>query len=539
MKRIIIPAAIVMLASSGALAQSAIDALQLTGNDFKGTARFMGMGGAFTALGGDLSTLKQNPAGIGVYRHSEIGATLDIDIQKSSTTSASNSFSLSQTKAYCNNFGYVGVIKLNGLMETFNWGASYNRVTSFDRKTSGYVVPTNTSLSNYIASFTGGVNPDDLNFGTGYNPYRDSSHDWLSILAYNSYMISPNDPDGRSYRGLFQNGTVGDAETTVYESGYLDEYDFSFGGNFSNLVYWGVTIGVTDLKYSRKVWYSESMENASVYDAASKNLVTGNAGIELSNDKLITGSGWNLKAGLIVRPINEFRLGFAVHTPTWYSLEHAYIGSVDYSYLNPNIAEGKENPLSGNEYTDEAIFDWKLRSPWRLMVGAAGVIGNSFIISGDYEYVAYPDMSVQTAGYDGWGYITGYYDNQSVNADIKSYTQGANVLRLGAEYRVTPAFSVRAGYNCTTSNIKDEVRDGSAMVITSGTDPSFSFNKTTQNISVGLGYRYKAWYVDAAYVHTNREGTLHAYTDFNGNSAPRYTTKDYNNQIVLSMGFKF
>lgn len=113
------------------------------------------------------------------------------------------------------------------------------------------------------------------------------------------------------------------------------------------------------------------------------------------------------------------------------------------------------------------------------------------------------------------------------------------MLRLGAEYRVTPAFSVRAGYNCTMSNIKDEVRDGSAMVITSGTDPSFSFNKTTQNISVGLGYRYKAWYVDAAYVHTNREGTLHAYTDFNGNSAPRYTTKDYNNQIVLSMGFKF
>ncbi len=539
MKRLIIPALIAAITAPGVAAQSSIDALQLTGNDFKGTARFMGMGGAFTALGGDLSTLTQNPAGIGVYRHSEIGATLDINFQKSSTTSLSNSYSATQTKAYCNNFGYVGVIRLDGLLQTFNWGATYNRVSAFDRKTSGYVVPTNTSLSNYIASFTGGISPDELNFSSSYNPYRDSSHDWLSILAYNTYMISPSDTQGRSYYGMFQNGTTGDAETTVRERGYLDEYSFNFGGNFSNLVYWGMSIGVTDLSYTRETWYSESMENASVYDVNSQNNVTGNAGINLENYKHISGSGWNLKAGVIIRPINEFRFGFAVHTPTWYSLEHSYYGALGYSYLNTGLTEGKDNPLTGSEYTDDAVFDWKLRSPWRLMVGAAGVVGNSFIVSADYEYVAYPDMNVQTAGYDGWGYITGYYDNEAVNGDIKSYTQGANVVRIGAEYRLTPSVSLRAGYNCTMSNIKDEVRDGSAMVITSGTDPSFSFNKTAQNISVGIGYRYKAWYIDGTYVHTNREGTLHAYTDFNGYRAPQYTVKDNDNQVVLSMGFKF
>ena len=52
----------------GAMAQSPIDAYQLSQQDMKGTARFMSMGGAFGALGGDLSTLSQNPAGIGVYR---------------------------------------------------------------------------------------------------------------------------------------------------------------------------------------------------------------------------------------------------------------------------------------------------------------------------------------------------------------------------------------------------------------------------------------------------------------------------------------
>ena len=44
------------------LAQSAVDAYTLGTNEMRGTARFMSMGGAFTALGGDLSSLNQNPA---------------------------------------------------------------------------------------------------------------------------------------------------------------------------------------------------------------------------------------------------------------------------------------------------------------------------------------------------------------------------------------------------------------------------------------------------------------------------------------------
>lgn len=59
------------------MAQSAIDAMRLTQQDMKGTARFMSMGGAFGALGGDLTTISQNPAGIGVYRSNEIGITFD------------------------------------------------------------------------------------------------------------------------------------------------------------------------------------------------------------------------------------------------------------------------------------------------------------------------------------------------------------------------------------------------------------------------------------------------------------------------------
>ena len=73
-----------LVALPGAImAQTAIDAYSISQNDLRGSARFMSMGGAFTALGGDISTLNQNPGGIGVYRSSDLSATLDITMQSS------------------------------------------------------------------------------------------------------------------------------------------------------------------------------------------------------------------------------------------------------------------------------------------------------------------------------------------------------------------------------------------------------------------------------------------------------------------------
>ena len=80
MKKIILASMIASLPAM-AMAQSTVDAYAISQNEMRGTARFMSMGGAFTALGGDLSVLGQNPAGIGVYRSSEFGATLDINMR--------------------------------------------------------------------------------------------------------------------------------------------------------------------------------------------------------------------------------------------------------------------------------------------------------------------------------------------------------------------------------------------------------------------------------------------------------------------------
>lgn len=547
MKKILL-AALAASCTASLCAQSAVDAYNLSQTQSRGTARFMSMGGAFTALGGDLSTLAQNPAGIGVYRRSEIGATLDISPSKF-TTDGAQKMSQNKTTVACNNFGYIGSVRLDGPMRTFNWGVSYSRVASFDRVFQAYVPSTAGSLSNYIAAYTtnsinpadpnGPVNPDNLDFGKDYNPYLNSDNDWLSILAYTSSMISPL--RGGGYAGLYQNGTVGDALTTVREKGYVDEYNIDFGGNISDVVYWGIGFGITDLSYTRNAFYSESMDNARV--SIGGDFHNGKANFDLHNSQHFSGSGWNFKAGVIIKPVNELRIGIAVHTPTWYSLSQSGVGATAYDYYTPDLPESEavesdpssfSNPLSGSKYTDDSYYNFHLNAPWRVMFGVAGVIANQAIISLDYEIQQYDAMRVKYQ--NDWGE---FVSDDYVNDDIKSYYKGTNTLRLGAEYRVTPQFSLRAGYSYSTSNVTDAAKHGQTEIYTAGTNPAYTFNDDSYSVSAGLGYRISSFSIDAAYVYRNRKATWHAYTDYDGQLAPTAPLTQSTNSIVLSLAYRF
>lgn len=514
-----------------ATAQAAPDLYNLSQTDLRGTARFMAMGGAFTALGGDLSTLTQNPAGIGVYRRSEIGATIDISPRSITSQSPTDKITNRQTKAYCNNFGYIGTARLDGFMRTFSWGASYNRLSSFDRTYTVYNASANTSLTNYIASYTN--TPEaDLGFDTGYNPYQDSDIDWLSILAYNSYMINPA-PGNSGYRGLYQTGTVADSQSEVRESGYVDEYAIDFGGNLGHVLMWGLGFGITDLNYNLTSVYSESLQDA--YIASYNNgMTTGNAGYYLTNYKNVTGTGFNVKFGLIFKPVDMIRIGAAIHTPTWYSLSTSAMAAVDYSYFDPMAATDRDNPLKGSEETDNAYYNFHMNAPWKFMVGGAAVIGSQAIVSLDYEHQAYNDM---TSSYQNqWG---NYVSDDYVKDDVKAYYKAANIMRMGVEYRATPNFSLRAGYNYASTTAKSEVLDGYEEVYTAGMDPSYVLNKSTNAISLGVGYHYQAFYIDAAYVYRKKDSEYHAFTNYAGIKAPTAKLTETTNNIVLSLGFRF
>ncbi len=547
----------------GVMAQSSIDAYNLSQGELRGTARFMSMAGAFTALGGDLSSMGQNPAGIGLYRGNDIGITLDLNILSSKSSNVGAGYSTDNTHFDVNNLGYVGTFNLDGssALQTFSWGVTYSRINSFERESRGGGLALNSSLSNYIALCTDGISPSAISEGNGVNPYASTDYSWLSILSYNSAVINPVveytdnplsefDPSAgasltSTYNGLFQqpaydaNGnmviapTTGVANFLSRERGYVDEYLINFGGNVSNVAYFGLGIGIHDVNFEQSAWYEENLNSANVPASSSPydGITEGNCTYTLSNWKKITGSGANLKLGVILKPINEFRLGVAVHTPTWYSLRTSYgaESNLNVDYTGNNITDD-----SFSDYTDNAYYDWNLRSPWKVMVGAAGVIGGRAILSVDYEY----QTLNKAKSYDAYGDFTSYND------DIHDFFKATNIVRVGAEYRVTPQFSLRAGYSYYDSNINSEVKNNQWEVPTAGCNPAYQFNNSTNYITAGLGYRTSGFYVDMAYVHKQTDSTYHAFTsfiDYDGYWSYGAEAKmtDKSNQLVLTLGYKF
>lgn len=549
-----------------AFAQGAVDAFRFSQPDMKGTARFMSMGGAFGALGGDLSTFSQNPAGIGVYRNSEIGITFDLDCQSSESKTNLGSFKDDRTKFLVNNVGGVWTLKLNSsVVPNINLGFTYNKAASFSRRFKGSMTLHN-SISNYIAAYSNsiGVTESQVAADNGNNPYN-SPAPWLSTLGFQSYLMTPYfpnpDTDETIWEGQWMDGTSGTGNFTVQSSGGVDEYNIALGGNISNVVYWGMDFCITDLYYNESTEWGENLDNAWV-----DGMKVAYNDFRFGNRYSASGTGFNYKIGLIFKPIQELRLGFAVHTPTWYNMSESYIGGVRFDNPSkdwaPDLVE-TNNGLRGND-------TFNFRSPMKLIASAAGVIGGRFIISADYEWSPYTQMRFSQPSLD-YGWYDDIYDDPwynpwyrpgspmsepatrgsvfndndpfyNSNKEIKDYYRAQNTFRLGAEFRVTSRFSVRAGYSFVSSPTTKKAYNNNTEIFTSGTLTNYSFNDVTNYITCGLGYKINHFYIDLAYVYKHISANFHPYpTDADGQafSTPKADLGLSNNQILLSAGFKF
>ncbi len=528
-------------------AQDAFDVLQMSQTELRGTSRFQSMAGAFGALGGDLSTMTQNPAGIGVYRNSDLGITLGLDFN--STKSGVDK--MNQTKFNVNNVGYVGAIRLNSeTVPNLNFGFSYNRNKSFSRHYIGGVLDIPTSMSNFIADefvnmadFT----PDDLYWTDDFNPYFDYPYaPWAAITTFDmptkgdGYVGIINDRGDGSLlmQGLYGQGTKGNAYYEVDEHGHADEYNIAFGGNISNKLYFGFDFGIMDLDFHSFQAYEENLDNAyvladdeSLFDSPIINQNT-HADWGLYNYLHSEGTGVNFKLGLIWKPTQTLRLGAAFHTPTYYDMRDTYYVAASLKAFQDGnmLYSAEKGSNNGYDYSSE----YTIKTPWRFMGSVAGVIGKSGIISLDYEYVANQTMRI---GDDRGG------DYPDVTDRVKTYFKPSHIIRLGGEYRVDPNWSLRAGYSIKTTQVEKGVDEYEYNITTVGTNPTYQYDNTVQHITCGVGYHYKSFYTDLAYVHQIRESVYNAFSPINDRFGyePNVSAdvKDNNNRISLTLGMRF
>ncbi len=527
-------------------AQDAFDVLQMSQTELRGTSRFQSMAGAFGALGGDLSTLTQNPAGIGVYRSSDLGITMSVDCN----SVKAGVDKMNETRFNINNVGYVGAIRLNSeTVPNLNFGFTYNRLQSFNRHYVGGVADIPTSMSNFIADEFVNVNPNgpftdaDLYWTDDFNPYFDGNAPWAAVTTFDmptktyGYVGIINANDGYM-QGLFGDATTGNAYYEVDERGHADEYNIGFGGNVANKLYFGLDFGILDLDYRSFQAYEEDLTNAYVmtddedlYQSPISNHNT-RADWGLYNYLHSEGTGVNFKLGLIWRPTQALRIGAAFHTPTFYDMRDTYYVEASLkAYQDGNqLYSATKGSNDGYDYSS----NYTISTPWRFMGSVAGVIGTQGIISLDYEYVANQTMRIG----DDRG--NNYPD---VTYNVKDYFKPSHIIRLGAEYRVNPSWSLRAGYSYKTTQVKKGVDDYDYNIITVGTNPTYQYDNTVQNITCGVGYRYKSFYSDVAYVHNIRESVYNAFSPINDEYGyePNVSAdvKNNNNRISLTLGMRF
>lgn len=469
-----------VLLSALSFSQNEIDALRYSQHQYGGTARFTSMAGAFGALGGDFSVLSINPAGIAIYRRSEFTFTPSFFNQK--TTSDFKGNSLDDYK-YNVNFSNAGIVLAYYEPETKNawkgvmFGFGYNRLNNFNNRISMTGKNSNNSLLDLYVSDAMGVGGDTSamdQFGTQ--------------LALNSNAIW-GDTLG-NYWHHFQGSSGEEQSKAVTTSGSMGETIFTLGGNYSDKLFLGATIGIPHIRYQEQSTYMEKGDSTAL---------NGFQSFELNQDSRTTGVGFNFKFGMIYKPIDWVRIGGALHSPSYFEMHD------DWS------SDMKTNFTSGS-YTAESptgLYDYSLVTPMRTIGSIGFVIKKIGLIGADYEFVDYPSATLRS---DKYKYIN---ENKAIR---EKYMEGSNI-RFGTEWKLAP-LSIRGGVAYYTSPFKKGVgNDGSRI-----------------DYSAGIGFREENFFLDFAYVLSQSRDNYYFYDATITSPSVNESTSS---SVLMTLGFKF
>ena len=425
------------------------------------SARVAAMGGAFTSLGADLSSMTINPAGLGMYRTSHMSISSNFD----HTRSVNNTVGFDANKS---NFSFnqlgaaLNVYQGTGSLLSFTVGFAYNKLADLNYTNAAEWSNGAVTIGEFFAEQMYGVNPADLGSSkapfTNPNIYTDQ---WGGVLAYRTYLIDPNIQNdtfmGDYYVGSIPVENLVNTGMVMKSRGRVEEYDFSMGLNFGNILYLGTTLGIVGIE--QFIDYSFFEEYVGAQGEEMKNM-------EFSPSVSNYGSGLNFKIGAILRPVSAVRLGVAYHTGTSVSLTRDYSAQMITKFMN---GDGFKADSYINSYT------YNYSSPSKLLLGASVSLADKAILSVDCDKVWYGGMSMYMRDLE-----------EAFENDVKADLGTANNFRVGVEVRPTANLYVRGGYGYYGSPLNDEAarynNEGGAFYGT--------YKTHSDNFSLGLGWRF-------------------------------------------------
>lgn len=516
MKRLILPI-LLFFAFNNVNAQSSYDVAKYLDSDLVGTARYVSMGGSMSALGSDISVMGVNPAGIGLYRSGvDASVTFGLTSMNTEADCLGNKESMDKTRFSIDNAGFVLSNHVdNGIVQYVNLGFNYKHRNNLKREflmagaTDGFSQMYQMQRLYDAASFN--------ILEMSYYDYVSLSYSWLALLAADGGLLS-----GESYpQGVIYPNTT----SMIYnseEEGGVDQIDCNISCNIDDRFYLGLTVGLYNVDYTRNSYYGEDDDDGPLYT--------------MYNQYATEGSGVDIKLGAIVRPFVEspFRIGFAVHSPTWYSLTDrmsaaiegvgfdgapygGYMSTADYEYA----------------YGGDFIVDYRLTTPWRFNVSTAYTFGTTLAVNAEYEYSDYTTAKMEYSGGAKMG---------AINDELESNMKEVHTFKLGAELKLDNNLSLRGGYNYISAPYKQNA--AKVMIPATDTNTEYFNSKEQSNYTLGIGYRGKMFYLDAAYVLSVRKGDFYPFYDtieyeYKTIYNHATTVKDVKNRFIVTAGIRF
>ncbi|MBK9732284.1 MAG: hypothetical protein IPO83_13560 [Chitinophagaceae bacterium] len=481
-------------------AQSDEDALRFSQYTIGGTARFVGVGGAFGALGADFGSLSFNPAGIGLYRSSEMSFSASVAWTNSTSNFQNILNNASASKFNVSNFGVVFSSDLtrkqiDNKWKRLNFGFGANRTNDFNKSTyyRGFNED-NSLIDTYL---------QELNAGGGIAPSQiTNTYPFSSALAWESYLVNPDVSDTNFYSSVIPHGQVMQ-DKLIEEDGSATEYVFTLGSNYDDKLFIGATFGMPSLHYTSTSSYVETDVNNSISNFSN---------FQLYDNVSSYGIGFNGKFGLAYRVNDWVRFGGAFHSPTIYYLHDEYS-----SYINAQL-----DTTQGDSYsTPYGVYDYALVTPWRAIASMAIFFKQYGFISVDYEFMDYASMHYNFNKYAPSGEQA---IESSINQSIKLKYGSASNIRVGGEL-VYDIFRFRAGFGYYGSPFKPGVAT-----------EDYDYSKI--NISGGFGIKLDKVSIDAAYIHTSTKQFYQPYS-LDSQFVPGVGINNNSGNVVVSLAYKF
>ena len=502
MKKYIVYVLMVFLYTSGSFAQSMDDVLRFVRPELKGSARFTAMGGAFNALGGDLSAIKDNPAGAAVFLNSELGMTINSIDNKMDATYFGNTNPVDSRSFEFEQFGMVLVLNNTAGDDQFlkiSLGYNYQNERIYNDKYNAIGENPNRGLDDYFLFFANGVPYEDIK--TYDNEPLSTSYRFLgenrgfssqqAFLGYQGFVINPvSTQDGNTQYVSNSNPQGGPVQHNYFvtRTGKNTKNTFTLAAQYQQNLYLGLNLNSHRMEFKRV-----------------DNLIEDNYGLgstfnytEFQNELFTVGNGFSFQLGGIYKANENIRISLSYQSPIWYEMTDE---------LLQFIISSKSNGTDTVDPQVVNVYDYNFSTPSIFSGGLAYIFGTQGLISLQYDF-----SSFQNTQFD-----IGEGDKNFINQNerIKKNLQSAGVLRLGGEYRID-RFSLRAGYFNQQS-----------------------INKTSNDLSNGftggLGYDFGGSILNLSLTQSEYQHSERIYQD--GLTDPIRLNKDQI-QFLVSYSFK-